>query len=98
MSEAAQPTQAAVTETEQIDWQALWDEFGFDTPDVDDSIVISPTQLELALEASEQDIEGGYSQYIEAAASDGVLVQRTTSKAFAPGDTTQGYIWEGMLE
>lgn len=53
-----------ITDTQAIDWQALWEEFGFDTPDVTGGYVISETQLIGAVEASEQDITGTAREHI----------------------------------
>lgn len=102
MSDAApvdeEDIQPAVTDADQIDWGALWEEFGFDTPDADGSMAISETQLTLALEASEQDIGGTYRQHVRDAVEAGTLAVKTRTAAdSAAGNVTLGYIWEGLL-
>lgn len=39
-----------------VDWEAIWDEFGFGTPDAAGFAGASRTQLELALDCSEQNL------------------------------------------
>jgi hypothetical protein len=58
-----------------VDWRALWDEFGFDTPDATGRLVISETQLLTALESSEQGITGGLGSKIESAVENNTLVE-----------------------
>lgn len=64
---------AEITQTDEIDWPALFEEFGFDSEDAIGSILISHTQLVGAIGVSEQDIDGTPESNIETALSDGVL-------------------------
>jgi len=68
-----------VTETHDIDWPALWREFGFHTPDSVGARYASRTQLRGAIEGSDQQIEGEPQAHIEQAVSAGALqpVRRT---------------------
>lgn len=62
---------------EQINWRALWEEFGFDTPDATGQCVISQTQLELAVEVSEQNIAGIFEAHKRDALHAGYLHEET---------------------
>lgn len=75
--------------TTTVDWPALWDEFGFDSPDVVGNEFASGTQLVAAIESSEQDIAGDPSGHIASAVDDGVLHKLTTA-----GGVTRGYVLE----
>lgn len=75
--------------TAGVDWAALWEEFGFDTPDCRGSYVISRTQLTLALEASDL-ATGNPHALIDEAVGEGVLAHVTADGA--KGETiTRGY-------
>lgn len=63
------------TVDQSIDWEALWDEFGFDTEGAD-SIFVSKTQIIGAIEASEQRITGNPTEHFESALSDGVIFEQ----------------------
>ena len=65
------------TNAEAIDWAALWEEFGFDTPDANGDLLASRTQLQAALEASDQDISGDAEQQIDDAVDVGDLDEVT---------------------
>lgn len=75
--------------TARVDWRALWEEFGFDTPDCLGSYVISTTQLALALEASDL-ATGNPHDLIDEAVDAGVLAQVTDTGAEG-GTITCGY-------
>lgn len=74
------------TTASEVDWAALWDEFGFDTPDAAGDQYASDTQLHAAVEASEQGIDGGAESLIQDAVDDGKL-----RKLEIPA-TTRGYV------
>jgi len=73
-----------------VDWAALWDEFGFDTPDAAGNKCASPTQLEAALQSTEQSIAGDPEGHINQAVAGGILV-----KCRAEGGTLRGYAFVG---
>ncbi|NLV14387.1 hypothetical protein [Haloarcula argentinensis] len=73
-----------------VDWAALWDEFGFDTPDAAGNKMASDTQLEAALQATEQSIAGDSEGHINEAVADGSLV-----KCRAEDGTLRGYAFVG---
>lgn len=58
-----------------VDWDALWSVFGFDSPDVRGSYVVSQTQLTLALQATDQAVTGDPRGLIDHAVDEGVLKQ-----------------------
>jgi len=74
------------TTAAEVDWGALWDEFGFDTPDAAGDEYASDTQLHAAVEASEQGIEGGAESLIQGAVEAGTLQQLEVPA------TTRGYV------
>ena len=76
--------------TAGIDWSALWEEFGFDTPDCLGSYVISTTQLVLALEASDL-ATGKPHDLIDEVVDEGVLAHVTDDGAKG-GTITRGYV------
>lgn len=57
----------------EVDWSALWDEFGFDTPDAAGTELISQTQLEAALESTRQGSVVDVRNAITAAVDDDTL-------------------------
>jgi hypothetical protein len=79
----------AVT-TENVDWQALWREFGFHTPDAHGTVIVSKTQLKEALRVSDQHTEGSLDSKIDGALQDEILVRN-----WVDGDTLRGYILVG---
>lgn len=99
MSEADQTetgileTEDQVTNAHEIDWDELWEEFGFDTPDVHGNEYVSSIQLGLALEATEQNFAGDPGAVISDAVEGGILDRLTT-----PGEkgesTLRGYVYQ----
>lgn len=83
----------SITEAENIDWQALWEEFGFDTPDAIDSVIQPETRLVGALESSDQGIGGDAETLISDAVDNGTLKKKETPKG-----ALRGYLLEAMLE
>lgn len=66
-----------IINTEDIDWPALWREFGFDTPDAAGCVYASRTQLTAAVESSDQNIAGDAGDHINTAVETGVLKRVT---------------------
>jgi hypothetical protein len=56
-----------------VDWQDLWAEFGFDSPDAAGVVVAPRTKLRTALEATEQDFDGTPLDAIATAVDQGEL-------------------------
>jgi hypothetical protein len=79
LTEGDDNTESSVVEFGQIDWNALWEEFGFDTEDSRGSFVISHTQLEAAIEVSEQDITIDGTSVIQQAVEDDILIEDHTT-------------------
>ena len=75
--------------TAGVDWVSLREEFGFDTADCRGSYVISPTQLTLALDASDL-VMGNPQDLISEAIDEGVLATVTAESAEG-GSLTRGY-------
>lgn len=65
--------EAAVTSHEGIDWAALFTEFGLNTPDAVGHCFASQTQLQAAVECSEQDIGGDAQTHIDDAVDAGEI-------------------------
>lgn len=75
--------------TDGIDWQALWEEFGFDTKGPHGTFFANPIQLSLALEVSDQ-AHGNPDELIEHAVEKEILV-RVTADGPMGGTNTRGY-------
>ena len=74
----------------EIDWAALWDEFGFDSPDAARNKLASDTQLVAAVQSTEQSPAGDATGHISQAVASGILVECTTE-----GGTLHGYAFVG---
>lgn len=95
----ADTTEAVLPDHEQtapseIDWAELWAEFGFDTPDTDGNEYVSRTQLEAAIDASDQNIVGDARGIITDAVDDGVLHKLTASGTHGEA-LTRGFVLDG---
>lgn len=66
------------TNVEDIDWPALWAEFGFDTPGPDGKRAKAPLKVKTAIEVSEQRIAGNPQTIIDHAIQSGILQQVET--------------------
>ncbi|RLM32666.1 hypothetical protein DVK01_20560 [Haloarcula sp. Atlit-120R] len=73
-----------------VDWAALWDEFGFASPDAAGNKMASDTQLEAALQATEQSPAGDVTGHISQAVASGTLVKCKTDAG-----TLRGYAFVG---
>jgi len=78
---------------DNVDWAALWDEFGFDGPDGAGEAHISKTQLDLALEVTDQAVQGNPVDHISEAVDDEVLLVWEDS-----GGSLRGYSLAGDLQ
>lgn len=74
----------------EIDWAALWDEFGFDSPDAAGTTFASDTQLVAAVQSTVQSPAGDARGHIRQGVDDGVLIPRYTD-----GGTLRGYAFVG---
>jgi hypothetical protein len=72
-----------------VDWVALWEEYGFDSPDAAGNEFVSKTQLTGAIAASDQGVAGDPLGHVEEAVDDGLLRKLTTATG-----TTRGYVLE----
>jgi len=75
---------------ENVAWNDLWEEFGFDTVDAVGSRIISKTQLIAAIECSEQGVQGDPLGHIDDAVDSGPLLKKSSSDG-----SPQGYILVG---
>lgn len=76
--------------TTNVDWAALWEEFGFDTPDAAGNEFVSDTALVAALQSTDQPLAGDAEGHIDEAVDDGVLVKR-----YDDAGTLRGYSFVG---
>jgi hypothetical protein len=83
----ALPSQAT---TRDVDWPALWHEFGFDSEDASGHVYASSLQLETAVAVSDQHIAGDAQSHIDDAVDDGTLHELT--------NPDRGYVLEGGVE
>ena len=74
----------------EVDWAALWKEFGFDTPDAAGFKLASDTQLEAALQPTEQSPAGDVTGHISQAVASGAIVKCQTDAG-----TLRGYAHVG---
>lgn len=88
-SEESQTT-SRETDANTVDWDALWEEFGFDSPGPDGHKYISSTQLKTALECTDQACPSGKAT-ISQAAEDGDL-HEVTARNEDGQITTLGYV------
>lgn len=79
-----------INEPRAVDWAALWAEFGFDTVDATGSKIISDTQLQTALECTEQALQGGPEGHIRSGLTQEQLLKRESNDG-----ALQGYIYVG---
>lgn len=82
-------------EVGDIDWAALWEEFGFETPDAVGSRVASTTQLMAAIDVSDQGIPGDPAAHIQAAV-DADLLHEVYAESDDAGRTLRGYVLPGV--
>jgi hypothetical protein len=73
-----------------VDWAALWEEFGFGTPDAAGNKCASDTQLEATLQSTDQSPAGDAIGHISQAVASGTLVKCQTK-----GGTLRGYAFVG---
>ncbi len=81
-----EPTDNIATD---VDWDALWDEFGFDSPDAAGNDFVSNTHLSAALESSDQSVTAPAAR-IEAAVNNQILIKRQTAAGALRGYTLIG--------
>lgn len=74
----------------EVDWPALWEEFGFDTPDAAGFKLASDTQLEAALQSTEQSPAGDVTGHISQAVASGIIITCQTDAG-----TLRGYAHVG---
>jgi len=87
---------AADSDERSVDWEALWEEFGFDSPDACGNHFASPTQLRAALECSEQNCPTG-DGVIKQAVREGPL--KKLQKANHNGDlAVRGYALPEVMD
>lgn len=72
---STQPQSETEDQSESIDWNELWDEFGFPS-----SELVSTTQLKLMFDVSEQDAVGGAAKEtaLEAVNAGDLIVDKAT--------------------
>jgi hypothetical protein len=85
----------SITRAGEVDWQALWAEFGFDSPDAHGNESVGRTKLREALQVSEQPIAADSQALIDSALSDGILHESTLSAGEDSGTVVAGYIFDG---
>lgn len=85
------------TSPDEIDWSALWEEFGFDSTDATGNYVISRTQLVPAIETSEQTIAGDPGAIIEDAVRDGPLETNHVADEYG-SNHLRGYLFPEVAE
>lgn len=90
-SEGNETAETAIeTDPNSVDWDALWEEFGFDSPGPDGHKYISTTQLRTALECTDQACPSGMPT-ISQAADDGEL-HKVTAAGEGGMTATLGYV------
>jgi len=72
----------AYDDPRSVDWAALWEEFGFDTPDATGSKIISDTQLTAALDVAEQPLQGDAEGHIRNALTQETLLEKRNGNAY----------------
>lgn len=86
----------AITNPQEVDWAALWEEFGFDTPNAIGSIVISKTQLTGAIESSDQNISLSTDDAIDWATEHDILLKKEI-RGWEGEMQLRGFILKEML-
>lgn len=86
-----------ITQTDAIDWRALFEEFGLHTPNAAGSLHVSETKLTEAVRVSKQNIAGNPHNHIKTAVENGTLIEETTTAAKAGTEVTAGYRLGGQL-
>lgn len=67
--------QNTITDARGVDWQALWEEFGFNTPNSVGSMHKSKTKVEEAVRVTEQPIAGDANVILSQAVDLGILAE-----------------------
>jgi len=81
-----------ITSAEGVDWPALWQEYGFDTPDACANRYVSPTKLRTALEVTQQPVVGDVDGIIDQALEAGTLHEVRKNRARGQSQVLAGYI------
>lgn len=79
-----------VEDTSSVSWGALWEEFGFDSPDGAGNKMASRIQLKAALQCTDQSVAGSPDGQIREAVNETVLVEQRSSCG-----TLRGYAYVG---
>lgn len=93
LADESQPE--SITHAGAVEWQSLWAEFGFDSPDAHGNESVGRTKLREALQVSEQPINADSQALIDSALSDGMLHEITLSAGEDSGTVVAGYILDG---
>lgn len=90
MSDGIVSEEEQITRTENIDWRALFEEFGLHIPDAVGDLAASKTRVHLALEVSDQQIAGEPASHVRTAVENGTLIEETV-QSHEGTTVTQGY-------
>lgn len=86
--------EATITSADGVDWTALWQEFGFDTPNAAGSRFKSATKVYEALRVTDQPVTGDVDKLVTEAVENGTL-RKITTETERGESILKGYILAG---